>query len=117
MMDDPAALAARNRVLDSLGRLDAACRRAEATKISASTQRTAVTAELLARLSASTGATRELRAFESEVAAGTTTWDRIEVDANPVPAEVSELRSDPYVDWPTNWPLLVDDEPYRIPWR
>lgn len=117
MMDDLAATAARDRVLGSLDRLDASRRRAEHTSIGASGKRTSVTEALLARLSASARATPELRAFASQVAVGNTTWDRIEVDADPVPPEVSELRSDPHVDWPTNWPLHADEEPYRIPWQ
>lgn len=117
MTESPAAEAARNRVLDSLRQLDATRRRVEATSIGSNSGRTSVSEALLIRLSISSRASAELRAFAAHVEAGATTWDRIEVDGKPVPPEVAELRSDPRVDWPAHWPLDRGEEPYRIPWQ
>lgn len=117
MMDDPNVGVAYDKVLDTLARLDTARRRAENTTIGASRTSITVTEALLEQLSGSPHATPELRAFAAAVAAGDSTWDRIEVDSRPVPAEVVELRGDPLVVWPHNWPLDSDDEPYRIPWQ
>lgn len=116
-MDDPNVDAAYNKVLDALARLDAARRRAENTTIGASRTSITVTEALLRQLSGSPHATHELRAFAVAVAAGDSTWDRIEVDSRPVPDEVVELRADPLVVWPHDWPLDSGQEPYRIPWQ
>lgn len=108
---------AYKRVVDAVARLDEATRRAENTHIGARRVRTTVTIELLRRLANSKHASSELRAFALSVAAGDTDWDRIELDARPVPPEVSELRADPLVEWPRDWPLQSNEEPYRIPWQ
>ncbi|WP_072806041.1 hypothetical protein [Rhodococcoides yunnanense] len=108
---------AYNKVLDAIGRLEDACRRAENVVIGGPRERTAVTEALLARLARSRVASQELQAYAASVASGITTWDRIEADARPVPPEIVELRSDPSVDWPLNWPTEPDDQPYRIPWQ
>ncbi|MDJ0359734.1 hypothetical protein [Rhodococcus sp. H29-C3] len=117
MTDDPAMSAARDRVLDSLNRLDAARRHAVSVTIGASTTRHAVTAKFLARLAESTHASPELREFSRRVSAKDTTWDRLEFDAKPIPAEVRELRADLSVDWPGNWPLQTEEQPFRIEWQ
>lgn len=51
------------------------------------------------------------------VSAGESSWDRIEVDSRPTPPEVTELRADRFVDWPDNWLIEPDEEPYRILWQ
>lgn len=116
-MSDPKDSPAHDRVKEAIARLEAATRRAESTHIGASRERTLVTVELLRRLAGSRYASPELRAFGLSIAAGDTTWDRIEVDARPIPPEVQELQSDPRVEWPRDWPLDSNDEPYRIPWQ
>lgn len=108
---------AYNKVLDALGRLETARHHADNTVIGGPRGRTVVTEALLERLARSIGASTELQKFAASVASGNTSWDRVEVDARPVPPEVSELRADPMVDWPTNWPIETDDQPYRIPWQ
>ncbi|SNT27762.1 hypothetical protein [Rhodococcoides kyotonense] len=113
MIDDPAA----RKVLDAVGRLEEACRRADASPVAPIRKRTVVTEAVLERLARSPWASPELHAFASTVAAGGSTWDRIEVDARPIPPEVSELRADPSAGWPPNWPIEADDQPYRIPWQ
>lgn len=80
-------------------------------------RKTTVTVELLRRLAGSKYASPELRSFAISVATGDSSWDRIEVDAQPLPPEVSDMRADPMVIWPRHWPLPSDDEPYRIPWQ
>ncbi|WP_254303451.1 hypothetical protein [Rhodococcoides kyotonense] len=117
MIDEPVAGIAYNRVLDAVGRLENARRHADSVDVGAPRPRTAVTALLLDRLSRSPRASGELKRYAAHVAAGDTTWDRIEIDARPIPPEVSELRADPMVDWPANWPIEPDDQPYRIPWQ
>ncbi|ORI12888.1 hypothetical protein BJD99_01570 [Rhodococcus sp. 1163] len=104
-------------MLDSLSRLDAARRHADSVTIGSSTARHTVTAKFLARLAESTHASPELREFARRVSVKDTTWDRIELDAKPIPAEVRELRADPRVDWPGNWPLQTEEQPFRIEWQ
>lgn len=116
-MTDPKNSPTYNRVLEAVTRLETATRRAENTQIGAPRERTTVTVELLRRLAGSKFASPELRAFALSVTAGATTWDRIEVDATPVPPEVSHMRADPLVEWPRDWPLDSYEEPYRIAWQ
>lgn len=116
-MIDPKDTPAHSRVLDAIARLEASRRRADNTVIGAPREKTTVTVELLQRLAGSKYASPVLQAFAVSVATGDSSWDRIEVDAQPLPPEVSDMRADPMVIWPRHWPLPSDDEPYRIPWQ
>ena len=116
-MDDPKNSPAYGRVLDALDRLKSARIRADNTTVGAPRGPVTVTAALLRELSESPNATPALRTYAQRVASGSTTWDRIEVDAIPVPIEVIHMRADPSVTWPRSWPLPHEDEPYSIPWQ
>ncbi|QCB49607.1 hypothetical protein E5720_09425 [Rhodococcus sp. PAMC28707] len=113
MIDDPSYA----RVMESIARLEEARRHVDSVTIGASTARHTVTAKFLARLAESPHASPELREFARRVSVKDTTWDRIELDAKPIPAEVHELRADPLVDWPGNWPLQIEEQPFRIEWQ
>lgn len=81
-----------------------------------------VTAEQLARLARSSAASHDLVENAGRVALGEYVWERIEVDAVPIPPEVAELKADSTVEWPAQWPLPrrraeAPEEPYRIPWQ
>ncbi|MDV8021451.1 hypothetical protein [Rhodococcus sp. IEGM 1330] len=44
------------------------------------------------------------------------------MDADPVPPEVDELKADPRVEWPDDWPMPIAEsdagaQPYRILWE
>ncbi|OZC68447.1 hypothetical protein CH251_20455 [Rhodococcus sp. 06-462-5] len=105
----------------SCGELEAARARALDTDLK-TTATHRVTAELLARLASSPRASADLIHYAGRVASGECSWERIEVDADPVPPEVEELKADPRVEWPEHWPTPIAESdigshPYRIPWE
>ena len=117
----PHARAAYDRLMASCGELQAARTRAVNTELPAAKTRT-VTKELLARLASSPRASSELIHYARRVETGECSWERIAVDASPLPPEVDELKRDPQIDWPTQWPTSTTDvdvgaQPYRIPWE
>lgn len=107
---------AYNRLLDSCAHLETARRRVESTAVASGRKNRLVTAELLIRLAASSRASDALRDYAARVATGECEWNRIELDARPVPDEVAELKTDPHVEWPPDWPLS-EEVPYRIDWQ
>lgn len=116
----PHARAAYDRLMTSCAELESARTRAVDTDLEASSGRRRVTAELLARLASSPHASTALARFAERVASGECSWERIEVDADPVPSEVDELKSDSQMIWPSEWPTPateVPSRPYRIPWE
>ncbi|MDV6260897.1 hypothetical protein [Rhodococcoides yunnanense] len=117
----PHARAAYDRLMASCGELEAARTRALDTDPKA-TATHRVTAELLARLASSLRASSALTHYAGRVASGECSWERIEVDADPVPPEVEELKADPQIVWPSEWPSSTEEsdvgsQPYRIPWE
>ncbi|WP_415972138.1 hypothetical protein [Rhodococcus sp. 077-4] len=115
------ALAAYDRLMGSCRELEAARLRALDTDLRAAEPHR-VTAELLARLASSPRASIALTHYAGRVASGECSWERIEVDADPLPQEVDELKADPQVEWPDHWPTPtaesdVSSQPYRIPWE
>ncbi|MDI9893369.1 hypothetical protein QM797_01415 [Rhodococcus sp. IEGM 1381] len=118
----PHARAAYDRLMASCGELEAARTRALSTDLKAPAGSRRVTAELLARLASSPQASAELIHHARRVASGECSWERIEVDADPVPPEVEELKADPQIVWPSEWPSSTEEsdvgsQPYRIPWE
>lgn len=107
---------AYNRLMNSCADLETARRRVESTAVASGRKNRLITAELLARLAASPRSSIALRDYAARVDAGECAWNRVELDARPVPLEVAELKADPHVEWPHNWPP-VDGEPYRIDWQ
>lgn len=116
----PHARAAYDRLMASCGELEAARARALDVELNARAGSRTVTTKLLARLSSSPRASAQLEHYAGRVASGECSWERIEVDANPVPPEVEELEADPQIVWPSEWPKStaeVPSRPYRIPWE
>ncbi|MCZ4516985.1 hypothetical protein O4220_00560 [Rhodococcus ruber] len=116
----PHARAAYDRLMGSCGELEAARTRALNTDLTARVGTRTVTAELLSRLASSPRASADLTLYARRVTSGACSWERIEVDADPVPPEVEELRADPQIVWPSEWPTStkeVPPQPYRIPWE
>ena len=117
----PHARGAYDRLMTSCRELEAARVRALDTDLK-TTAPHRVTAELLARLASSLLASSALVHYAGRVASGECSWDRIEVDADPVPSEVDELKTDPHIVWPSEWSTFtreheVGSHPYRIPWE
>ena len=117
----PHARAAYDRLMASCRELEAARVRALDTDLK-TTAPHRVTAELLARLASSLRASSALVHYAGRVASGECSWERIEVDASPLPPEVEELKADPRVEWPEHWPTPIAESdigshPYRIPWE
>ena len=124
MIEDmpPHARAAYDRLMTSCSDLEAARARALDTDLKARMGTRTVTAELLARLASSPRASADLIRYAGRVALGECSWERIEVDADPLPPEVEELKADPQIVWPSEWPTSTTEsefgsEPYRIPWE
>lgn len=117
----PQALAAYDRLMGSCRELEAARLRAHDTDLRAAGPHR-VTAESLARLASSPRASIALSHYAGRVTSGECSWERVEVDAHPLPPEIGELKADPQIDWPTDWPtpateMDTDSPPYRIPWE
>lgn len=116
----PRARAAYDRLMTSCGELEAARTRALNTDLKAPAGTRHVTAELLARLASSRRASADLIHYATRVASGECSWERVEVDAAPVPPEVEELKADSQILWPAEWPTPIAEtgtSPYRIPWE
>lgn len=116
----PHARAAYDRLMTSCSELEAARTRALNTDLKTPAGTRHVTAELLARLASSPRASVELIHFADRVASGECSWERVEVDADPRPPEVEELKADPQIVWPNEWPTPIAEtgtSPYRIPWE
>lgn len=116
----PHVRAAYDRLMTSCGELEAARKRALNTDLKAPAGTRYVTAELLARLASSRRASADLIHYATRVASGECSWERVEVDATPVPPEVEELKADPQIVWPAEWPTPIAEtgtSPYRIPWE
>ena len=118
----PHARAAYDRLMKSCSELEAARTRALNTDLKAQSGTRHVTAELLARLASSPRASAAMTRFADRVASGECSWERIELEASPLPPEVDELKGDPQIDWPAEWPTQntedeVGTQPYRIPWE
>ncbi|OZC94906.1 hypothetical protein CH275_28575 [Rhodococcus sp. 06-235-1A] len=116
----PHARSAYDRLMTSCGELEAARTRALDTDLKARVETRIVTAELLDRLASSPRASADLTHYARRVASGECSWERIEVDADPVPPEVDELKADSQIMWPNEWPTStteVPSQPYRIPWE
>ncbi|OZC88560.1 hypothetical protein CH254_11690 [Rhodococcus sp. 06-412-2C] len=116
----PHARAAYGRLMASCDELEAARMRALNTDLKAPAGSRRVTAELLAHLASSPQASSDLIHYATRVASGECSWERIEVDADPVPPEVEELKADSQIMWPSEWPTStteVPSQPYRIPWE
>ncbi|QII04328.1 hypothetical protein BH93_02185 [Rhodococcoides fascians A25f] len=116
----PHARPAYDRLMASCGELEATRVRALDTDLKAPAKTRTVTTELLVRLSSSPRASADLIHYASRVASGDGSWERIEVDADPVPPEVEELKADPQIVWPLEWPTSTTEvlsQPYRIPWE
>jgi hypothetical protein len=112
----PHARAAYDRLMASCGELEATRTRASNADLKTRT----VTTELLARVASSPRASADLIHYARRVASGECCWERIQVDANPLPPEVDELTADPLIVWPSEWPTSTTDalsQPYRIPWE
>jgi len=116
----PHARAAYDRLMGSCRELEDARTRALDTDLKARVETRTVTAELLDRLASSPRASSELIHYATRVASGECSWERIEVDADSVPPEVHELKSDAQIMWPNEWPTSTTEvlsQPYRIPWE
>ncbi|WP_156399545.1 hypothetical protein [Rhodococcus sp. Leaf278] len=118
----PHARVAYDRLMASCGELESARTRALDTDVKPPAGTRHVTAELLARLASSPRASAALARFADLVASGECSWERIELEASPLPPEVDELKGDPQIDWPAEWPTPntedeVESQPYRIPWE
>ncbi|WP_256977104.1 hypothetical protein [Rhodococcus sp. RS1C4] len=116
-MTDPRNTPEYRRVLDAVDRLRAARLRADATPIHVDQGPVVVDEALLERISQARTASPELRTYGVRVASGSSTWDRIEFDAVPIPPEVEQMKADPRIVWPRHWPLPQEDQPYSIPWQ
>ena len=114
----PHARAAYDRLMASCGELESARTRALDTDLTARVGTRTVTAELLSRLACSPRASADLTLYARRVTSGECSWERIELEASPLPPEVDELKGDPQIDWPTpNTEDEVESQPYRIPWE
>ncbi|MEH6797080.1 MAG: hypothetical protein V7694_23420 [Rhodococcus sp. (in: high G+C Gram-positive bacteria)] len=116
----PHARAAYGRLMTSCGELEAARTRALNTDLKAPEKARTATEELLAHLASSPRASADLIHYAGRVVSGECNWERIEVDADPVPPEVEELKADPQIVWPSEWPTSTTEvlsQPYRIPWE
>lgn len=91
---------AYSNLMDSVDDLEAATEHAEDLDVHAlMSEPTLVTDEFMSMTASTPYASPELRAYAQRVAAGEGKWSDIEVLANPLPHEVTELKESPNFVW------------------